>query len=279
MSIRHLLFIAVLVPLAGCARGDTAPKAAAAPKPAALQAAQPAAKEASPVDKSDPRVALAAKIPGTKPEDLRPTPVPGIYELTHGSDITYVSEDAGYVFAGDLYRVSATGDFPNLSETRRRELRLKMLAEVPESQMLVFGPAKAKHTISVFTDIDCPWCQRLHSQITDYNKLGIRVRYLFYPRSGPNTESWEKAEAVWCAKDRNEAFTRAKRGDIKLLKSCAGSPIAREYALAHDIGVSGTPGIILDNGELVPGYLAPAQMLAHIQNSAADDLAAVQSSK
>lgn len=279
MSIRHLLFIALVAPLAACARGDAATSAVAAPGPAAQQAPAEPAKPVSTMDASDPRVALAAKIPGTAPEDLRATPVPGVYELTHGADITYVSEDAGYVFAGDLYRVSATGEFPNLSEARRRELRLKMLAEVPESQMLVFGSAKAKHTISVFTDIDCPWCQRLHSEIADYNKLGIRVRYLFYPRTGPNTESWEKAEAVWCARDRNEAFTRAKRGEVKRLKSCAGSPIAREYALGREIGVTGTPGVVLENGELVPGYLAPAQMLAHIQNSAAQDLAAAQSSK
>jgi thiol:disulfide interchange protein DsbC len=274
------LILAALAPLAACARGDAAPgapasnPAAAAPAPATAASAPQAA-----VDGSDPRVALAAKIPGTRPEDLRATPVPGIYELTHGADITYVSADAAYVFAGDLYRVSATGEFPNLSESRRRELRLKMLAGVPESQMLVFGPAKARHTISVFTDIDCPWCQRLHSEIAEYNKLGIRVRYLFYPRTGPATESWEKAEAVWCAKDRNEAFTRAKRGEGKVLKACAGSPVARECQLARDIGVTGTPGIVLDNGELVPGYLSPAQMLAHIQNSAAEDLAAAQSSK
>jgi len=273
MKVRHLLFIAALAPLAACARENTAAAAAAPATPQASTAAPAAAKNA-PVDKSDPRVALAAKIPGTKPEDLRATPVPGIYELTHGAEISYISADAGYVFAGDMYRVTDKGDFPNLSEQRRRDLRLQMLGAIPESQMLVYGPAKAAHTITVFTDIDCPWCQRLHSQMADYNKLGIRVRYMFYPRTGPDTESWEKAEAVWCAKDRKDAFTRAKAGDAKRLKSCAGSPVAREYKMGQDIGVTGTPGVVLDSGELVPGYLAPAQMLAHIRKSAAEDAAA-----
>lgn len=257
----------MLAPLAACSGGDAAAANPAVAAPTVATAAAPA------VSSDDPRVALAAKIPGAKPEDLRATPVPGIYELVHGADISYVSADAGFVFAGDLYRVTASGDFPNLSELRRRELRLKLLESLPESQMLVFGPAKAAHTITVFTDIDCPWCQRMHSQVNDYNKLGIRVRYLFYPRSGPDTESWEKAEAVWCAKDRKDAFTRAKRGEVKRLKSCDGSPVAREFQLGRDIGVTGTPGVVLDSGELVPGYLAPAQMLAHIQESIATDAA------
>jgi thiol:disulfide interchange protein DsbC len=226
---------------------------------------------------ADPRLALAAKIPGAKPEDLRATPVAGIYELTHGADISYVSADAKYVFAGDMYRISSGGDFPNLSETRRRELRLKMLGEVPESQMVVFGPANSAHTISVFTDVDCPWCQRLHSQITEYNRLGIRVRYLFYPRSGPKTESWAKAEAVWCAADRNDALTRSKRGEKLPLAVCPNSPVAREYKLGHDIGVSGTPGVVLENGELIPGYISPPQMLMHIKQSALVDAAVPRS--
>lgn len=253
MNKRLLLPLALLVPLVACAQGAGGP---ASTKPSA----------AAP---GDPRAALAAKIPGARVEDLRATPVKGVYELTHGSDISYVTEDAQYVFAGDLYQVSATGDFPNLTEVRRRELRLAALATLPESQMLVYGPADAKHTISVFTDIDCPWCQRLHSQIAEYNKLGIRVRYLFYPRTGPDTESWHKAEAVWCASDRKDAFTRAKRGEDVPKKACPGAPVAREYQLGREIGVTGTPGVVLENGELVPGYLAPAQMLAHIRQSLA----------
>jgi thiol:disulfide interchange protein DsbC len=258
MKHRLSLLAVLLLPLAACARGDATPAAAA-------NAAS------APVTGSDPRVALAAKIPGAKPEDFRATPVPGIFELTHGSDISYVSADAKYVFAGDLYRVASKGDFPNLSEVRRRELRLAKLGEVPESQMLVFGSEKAQHTVTVFTDIDCPWCRRLHSQMADYNKLGIRVRYMFFPRTGPDTESWAKADAVWCSADRKAAFTRAKSGEELAAKACPGSPIAREYQLGHDIGVEATPGVVLENGELIPGYMAPAQLLARIQQSLAQD--------
>jgi thiol:disulfide interchange protein DsbC len=250
MNIRPTLLLCALLSLAACAQGAAAPE-----KPA-----------------TDPRVALAAAIPGAKPEELRATPVAGIYELTHGADISYVSADGKFVFAGDLYQVSKSGDFPNLSEGRRRELRLKELATVPESQMMVFGPAKAAHTITVFTDIDCPWCQRMHAQVAEYNKLGIRVRYLFYPRSGPDTESWAKADAVWCATDRNAALTRAKSGEMLAPTPCPNSPVARSYQLGQAIGVTGTPGVVLDSGELVPGYLSPPQMLAHIKQSAAEKM-------
>jgi thiol:disulfide interchange protein DsbC len=268
MNLRLLLLTTLVLPLAACGEGAAVTDAAAAEAPAATSAA-PAAKAAAPVPAGDARIALAAKIPGAKAEDLRPTPVPGVFELVHDSDISYVTEDARYVFSGDLYQITGKGDFPNLSEVRRRELRLAALAAMPESNMLVYGPADAKHTVTVFTDIDCPWCRRLHSQMKDYNKLGIRVRYLLFPRTGPDTESWAKADSVWCAADRKDAFTHATNGEDVAHRDCPASPVARSYQLGRDVGVSGTPGVVLETGELIPGYLPPAQMLAQIEAGAA----------
>ena len=226
--------------------------------PAAAAAAKDAAKD------KDPRAALAAKIPGgAKAEELRASPIPGVYELARGTEIAYVSEDGKYAIAGDMYELQSD---KNLTETTRRAERTKMLAAVPESQMVVFSPKDPKYTISVFTDVDCTYCRKLHSQIAEYNRLGIKVRYLFFPRSGPDTESWEKAEAVWCAANRGEALTRAKRGDeIAKPKTCANTPVAREYQLGEDVGVRGTPAIVLENGEMLPGYLPPAQLAAHLK--------------
>ncbi len=259
------LLLAVALPLAGCGESVMSPAEAA---PAAEA---PPAANAIPVEKGDARIALAAKIPGTKPEDLRPTPITGVFELSHGTDISYVTADAKYVFSGDLYRVTVQGDFPNLTEVRRRGLRLTEVATMSEKQMLLFGPADAKHTITVFTDIDCPWCRKMHAQVADYNKLGIRVRYLFYPRTGPNTESWFKADAVWCAKDRKKALTQAKLDQAIEMKKCADSPVAQSYQLGRELGLTGTPGVVLDTGELVPGYLPPDRMLKHIEESAAEN--------
>ncbi|HKZ73153.1 MAG TPA: DsbC family protein, partial [Steroidobacteraceae bacterium] len=212
--------------------------------------------------KVDARAELASKIPGAKADDLRPSPIPGVYELMRGTDIAYVSTDGKYVIDGDLYDLASSD---NLTETRRRGARVRLLSDVPESEMLVFSPRDPKHTITVFTDIDCGYCRKLHTQIAEYNRRGIKVRYLFYPRSGPDTESWEKAVEVWCSPNRNEALTRAKRGDELGTKPCAKSPVERHYNLGQEFALRGTPAIILANGELLPGYVSPAMLADHLK--------------
>jgi thiol:disulfide interchange protein DsbC len=225
-----------------------------------------AAEPASAPDKAkaDPRVAIASKIPGTHPEDLRPSPVPGIYELTRGADVIYVTTDGKYAFVGDLYDLPKNAD---LTEEQRKTVRAKLISAVPESQMVIFAPKNPRYTVTVFTDVDCAYCRQLHSQIAEYNRLGVRVRYLFYPRSGPDTESWTKAEQVWCSPDRNDALTRAKLGQALKAKPCADNPVAREYALGKDFQLEGTPAIVLADGELVPGYMPPDMLVQHLKET------------
>jgi len=213
--------------------------------------------------KPDPRVEVASHIPGARPDELRPTAVPGVYELTRGADIVYVTADGKYAFTGDLVELANNN---NLTEQHRRELRAKAIAAFPEDQMLVFGPADPKYTVTVFTDVDCPYCRKLHSQIASYNRLGIRVRYLLYPRTGPNTESWTKAEQVWCSADRNAALTRAKLGEELKAKPCANNPVARSFALGQELSLEGTPAIVMANGEMLPGYVPPDVLMQHLKD-------------
>ncbi len=203
---------------------------------------------------ADPRVEIVKHFPGARIEDLRASPISGVYEYSHGTEIAYASADGKYAIVGDLYDLK-TND--NLSETRRRGVRAKAIANFPEDQMLVFGPREAKYTVTVFTDVDCAFCRKLHSQIAEYNRLGVRVRYLLYPRTGPNTESWTKAEQVWCSTDRNDALTRAKLGQPLKTKACPNNPVARSYALGKDFALQGTPSIVLADGEMLDGYLPP----------------------
>ena len=212
---------------------------------------------------ADPRIAIAAKMQGVKAEDLHATPIPGIYELLRGADAAYVSPDGKYAIIGDLYE---TGTNKDLTENRRRDQRLKMLAAIPETQMVVFGPQTVKHTITVFTDMDCAYCRKLHSQISDYNKLGIKVRYIAYPRTGPNTASWSKAEQVWCAADPKTALTEAKLGKSLPDKICPNNPVAKEYELGQQFNLQGTPTLILGNGEMVSGYLAPPDLVQALKD-------------
>ena len=213
--------------------------------------------------KADPRIELAGKIPGTTPDELRASAIPGMYELVRGTDIAYVTSDGKYAISGDLYDLAGND---NLTEVRRRDIRMKLLATVPESDMVIFGPRDPKYTVTVFTDVDCAYCRKLHSQIAEYNRLGVRVRYMFFPRSGPNTESWTKAEQVWCSTNRNEALTRAKLGEeLKSPKTCGGSPVGRDYALGQKFDIRGTPAIVMNNGEMLGGYMPPMALVQHLQ--------------
>ena len=228
-----------------------------AANPVVAPAAVPAAKA------GDNRAAIAKKLDGLKVEDVRISPVTGVYEITRGSDVSYVSSDGRYAIVGDMIDLDSDA---NLSENRRRVIRQHLIETVPDSEMIVFSPKDPKYTVTVFTDIDCGYCRKLHSQIAEYNRLGIRVRYLFFPRSGPDTESWHKAEAVWCASNRNEALTKAKQGEAIQSKDCgANNIVARDYELGHKLAVDGTPAIFLSTGEMLPGYAPPGQLAKYLK--------------
>ncbi|HEY3732005.1 MAG TPA: thioredoxin fold domain-containing protein [Steroidobacteraceae bacterium] len=239
-----------------------------APGPAAGQAqAAPAVTTAhlslpKPISASPETLRAVAADSGVKLEDVQPTPVAGIFEVLRGSDILYVTRDGDYAFTGDLYQVHSKA---NLTEVHRRELRRKLIGEVPESRMVVFAAPHPKYTVTVFTDVDCAYCRAFHKQIAEYNRLGVSVHYLFYPRTGPNTESWHKAEQVWCSADRKTALTRAKLGESIDAKACANTPVAQEYELGKEIGLEGTPGIVAANGTMVGGYLPPDQLVEQLQ--------------
>ncbi len=214
--------------------------------------------------RADPRLALLKLLPaGSKIDDLRPSPLPGLYEYAQGADVSYLSADGKFFLDGNLYDMKTR---QNLTEVLRTRARLAMINAVPESQMLIFAPKNPLYTITVFTDVDCQYCRKLHSEMAEFNKLGVKVRYLFYPRTGPDTESWRKAEAVWCSADRNAALTRAKAGGaLDAGKSCGPNPVASDYALGQSIGVRGTPAIVTENGDYINGYMAPHDLVEEIK--------------
>lgn len=205
--------------------------------------------------------AVQAKISGLFPEiraeHVFKSPIDGWYTIRKGAIVAYVSEDGRYLLQGDLIDMD---EQVNLSEESRNDARREMMAGYPEDQMIVFTPEDKKYSVSVFTDIDCTFCRRLHSQINEYMEKGIEVRYLLYPRNGPTSPSWSKAEAVWCADDRNEALTMAKLDRDFDTHSCNPAPVSKHYAMGQDVGLTGTPALVLEDGTLVSGYLPPEQL-------------------
>ncbi|MDH4106996.1 MAG: DsbC family protein [Gammaproteobacteria bacterium] len=189
--------------------------------------------------------------------DVVPSPIDGWYVIRKGAIVAYISGDGRYLMQGDLIDLDAQ---VNLTETSRNESRRELMNSYPAEQMIVFTPAEKRYSVSVFTDIDCTFCRRLHSQIDEYLAAGIEVRYLLYPRSGPASPSWTKAEEVWCADNRNEALTLAKLDKSFETHSCNSSVITTHYSMGQDVGLRGTPAIVLEDGSLISGYLPPPQL-------------------
>jgi thiol:disulfide interchange protein DsbC len=207
---------------------------------------------------------LAARFPGVEAENVRPTPVPGLWEVAVGAQVVYLSEDGRFLLRGELIDLMTS---ESLTDSRRAELVGQMTAKLDESRMVVFSPEKPRHTITVLTDIDCGYCRRFHREIDEYNQRGIKVRYLFYPLAGPGSPSWAKADAVWCSADRQDAMTRAKAGEeIKPKLPCENTPVTEHYQLAGQLGATGTPALLLSDGTLVPGYVPPDQLAAWLDN-------------
>jgi len=221
----------------------------------------------TPVQAADDAAAAAtiAKALGITPENVRPSPVAGLYEIQHQREFAYVTADGRYLLRGDLVDLKSGEE---LTENRRRVDRLDVLAKLGSKKFIEFSPPPpvvAKYTVTVFTDIDCGYCRKLHSEIAQYNAKGIAIRYAFYPRSGPDTESWQSAEAVWCAADQRKALTDAKAGaTVKLKGKACDNPIAEEYQLAQDLGIRGTPMMVLPNGDVFPGYVPAGQLAAKL---------------
>lgn len=181
----------------------------------------------------------------------RPTVIPGLSEFISGSRLYYVSDDGETFVEGSLIDVQANKD---LTEARLGETRVGELEKVGLDNMIVFKPKKPKHFIYVFTDIDCGYCRKLHSEIDQYLNAGIEVRYLFFPRAGLGSDSYNKAVAVWCAKDRQEALTKAKKGEAIEMKQC-DNPVKRHMELGEEFGAAGTPMLVTEKGSIIPGYV------------------------
>ena len=216
-------------------------------------------KDASGVQKV--RQNLAEMLPGLTLGDINPTPAAELYEVMVGQRIIYVTEDGRYLVQGSLIDLK---EKKNLTEPRLNSIKASAVAAVGEDNMVIFGPQDAKHTITVFTDIDCGYCRKLHSEMAGYNDEGIRIRYLFYPRAGLNSSSYRKAVTVWCSDDRKDAMTQSKSGVTLDEKSCA-NPVSNHLELGEQLGVSGTPAMVLESGEMIPGYVPPKRLSALLE--------------
>lgn len=197
------------------------------------------------------------------------TPINGVKEVMvdggRGSEILYLSEDGKYIINGTLFDIENRVD---LTDQKKSIIRKDLLAGMGDSERINFYPDNMEYQVTVFTDIDCGYCRKLHAEVQQYNELGIGISYLFFPRAGLQSGSFDKAVNVWCAADQQQAMTMAKAGEPVEAKTC-DNPIAEHYKAGITSGVSGTPALVLESGMLMPGYLPPQQLKQRLDSLSA----------
>ena len=185
---------------------------------------------------------------------LKPTPLATIYEVElNTGEVLYSDISGDYLFAGDMYRAGDAG-LVNISTRAKQERSLTKIAAIPVDEMIIFTPDVVKASITVFTDVDCTYCRKLHSELDDLMEKGIEVRYLAYPRGGVEAASYDKMISVWCSDDRKKSLTQAKNGQNLPAGDC-DSPVMAHHALGNELGISGTPALIFPDGTVIPGYM------------------------
>jgi len=200
-----------------------------------------------------------AKMLGLKVKDITPTPIPGLYQITIGPQVAYVSADGRYIVRGDIIDVHS-GD--NLTASNRAEMRLAYLQQLGTADMIVFSPTHPQHTITVLTDIDCQYCRVFERDRPTLNAMGVAVQYLFFPIDGIGSPSWHKAMAVWCSSDRKSALEAAMAGKPVTSTPCDTAAMTAGYRFGRLLGLNGTPAIITDRGRLIDGYLPPSELVS-----------------
>jgi thiol:disulfide interchange protein DsbC len=213
------------------------------------------------------RDAMHSLLPMTKIDEIVKSDLPGFYEVVVSGQVVYVSADGKYLLQGNLYNVPLKKD---LTAARVAVMREQAVQKLPVEKKLVFAPDHPKHTITVFTDVDCPYCRQFHKQIAEFNKQGIAVNYVLYPLDmHPGAD--KKAVAVWCSADRKSAYTAAMNGQDPGTGTCSNNPVAETKALAEAIGINATPTVLAEDGTSVDLNKAttPAALEAELDRIAA----------
>ena len=204
--------------------------------------------------------------PGTQIEVIEKSDFPDIYKVYYG-DIQplYVSKDGKYFLYGDMFKISSS-KIINLTSTDITKRRMQLMKDIGKEELISFISKNETHSVTVFTDVDCGYCRKLHNEIEDYNKAGISIHYAAFPRSGIGTESFTKMVGAWCSEDPKKSITNLKNGENLRLNFCDSQPVAKHYVIGQKLGISGTPAIISQDGELYPGYFSPKDLLDKLKS-------------
>jgi thiol:disulfide interchange protein DsbC len=260
---RLYLVLLGAVSLSACAQSNptaTATATIARPGAVAPAAGTPEARALAAVKTLNPTVHV---------DQIGPAAMPGFQEAIIGGQPFYISNDGRYLMQGALYDIATK---TNLAEASMSKMRARLLKTIPVSDRIIFAPPNPKYTVTVFTDVECGYCRKLHSQIADYNQQGISVQYVAFPRAGLGSDDFRKMVAVWCSSDPRKALTDAKNDRPVAYRNCK-NPVTMEYNLGQRMGLTGTPMVLTSDGVQVGGYLPPDALRAQLDKLAAGDKA------
>ena len=255
---RTLLFLVLAgFSLSACAGDGTAPAATAnTPGAQAAKAGAAGPKVAAGTPAARARDALRTLDPDMPIERIDDAAIPGFQAAIVGGQVIYVSDDGKYLLQGTAYDIAARKD---LGEEAMKALRVELMRDMPLEDRIVFAPKDPKYTVTVFTDVECGYCRKLHSEIAQINQQGIAVQYVAFPRMGLASEDFKKMEAVWCAANPKQALTDAKNDRPVTARQCT-NPVAMQFRLGQRMGLTGTPLILAPDGTALGGYLPPEQL-------------------
>jgi thiol:disulfide interchange protein DsbC len=203
------------------------------------------------------KLQASLEVPGTglKVQSVKASEIPGLYEVQFiNGPMIYSTVKGDYFILGDMFGVEPDG-YVNLAEKRRDGERVEQLASVKLEDMIIFSPeGETRASVTVFTDVSCFYCQKLHKEVPELNKRGVEVRYLAYPRAGVSSEAYRQLASAWCADNKQETMTALKNRESVEENVCPGNPVAAHYLLGQKMGVRGTPAIVTETGQMIPGY-------------------------
>ena len=212
--------------------------------------------EAADVDYSNVEERIRALAPQAASIAISETPIEGLLMVQVGGDVVYATADGRYMVQGRVIDMETRED---LTESAKADVRRELLAKADSKSQITFAPVETRYDLTVFTDIDCGYCRKLHAQMDEYNQQGIAIHYMAFPRAGIGSHSYDKAVSVWCASDQRSAMTQAKLGAEPDPAQC-DNPIEAQYQLGRDLGVTGTPSLLTADGQMIPGYVPPEQL-------------------
>ncbi len=208
---------------------------------------------------------IQLKIPNINIESINPSQMPGFYEVLSSGQLLYISEDSNYLITGKLYSIdqgikNLTAKSMDRIDMLKAPMRRDKVAAVSKDDMIIFNAAKEKYRVTVFTDVDCSFCRKLHKEMDNYNDLGITIEYMGFPRAGIGSPSHKKLQSVWCAEDPLEAMNKAKNDRVFGNDTC-DDPLTDHFKLVSEFGLNGTPALILKSGRLIAGFATASQLL------------------